>query len=135
MATVEVQGVEKTGFSLDDFVRACVDEALALGGRGMPVEEFFDSLNMNVAIQMGYTSEQVERLSRPAYWALVCRTGNSLLNYVQARKPEDVSIIELAREYTVADLGEVVDDIGDRCGVYLMARAGSMGLTGGQNGY
>jgi len=99
------------GFCLENFVSTYVSEALQIAEReGLALSSFDKSLRSIVSKKMKISEELVVNLHHAFHWTFF-NNGDSIFQYVEAKKRGDQTHIELKRNYTIQDIDEISNSI------------------------
>jgi len=104
-------------FSLDDFVRAYVEEAILAARENPNSDDFDNQVYSRVSARTGVSPKAVTYLSHPFHWEFFCYSnGDAILKYSQVNRalnPETFRLssgrISLAKEPSPEDIDHLVE--------------------------
>lgn len=106
-------------FSLDNFARAYVYEALKLAGkdnsrRRIKLGSFDSSLRINLSEQFEISGDAVNYLHHPFHWKFFDDPNNgSVLEYIQSKAPGGKDSVKLKRDYDHGNIRRVANRIAE----------------------
>jgi hypothetical protein len=98
-------------FTLEDFARTYVQEAIRLARESLSTEEYDKRIVEEVSGRMRMSHNEIETLQKPFYWGLVSGNGCSPLRHIPARVPGEHSRIVLNEGYDSSKIEDLVNGL------------------------